>query len=288
MVHRPRWIAIGLLLLVGGVLFTGGGCACRPTFWIRPPQAIYCPQPHLPPPGNVPPPSHGQWPPDNGVSQLSAQTPVGSAPMPLGNAPLPPASSVPQAAQQQMGPCPHCRAPQASGPAVRPRRPILRALGRLLGRRRPAPGACGTCGQPTSGADGIYGVGNAQAPACYYNDPRFFPVPTRPAFWPRVDERMAAVPRGYPNGPVGAPAGDGWNSARPDPSLSVPEPEVLPLPAPTRLDERPRNQGKPAGVREGQQSWIFTPPAVSPTSANDLFAMRTESLEKREVALLGW
>ena len=110
-------------------------------------------------------------------------------------------------------------------------------------------------------------------------------VTTNPSKSPMfsVDERMAMGPGSPANGPTG----DGWNPGRPGPGLSSPEPELLPLPSPTRLDERPRSNGNPVPVREGQ-SWIFPLPTVSPTRSNDLLTRRTESVERREVAYLKW
>ncbi len=121
------------------------------------------------------------------------------------------------------------------------------------------------------------GVGNAPAPATYYNDPRFYPVPTKPVFWPRMDPRMAMADRMYPAGPRG-------NGVEPRPDAtgpSLPEPEVLPLPAPTRLDERPRNSSRSGDVR-GDPSWVFTPLGSSPTKGSDSLAVQAKPMEKRE------
>ena len=122
------------------------------------------------------------------------------------------------------------------------------------------------CKRPGAGAEGAAG-GEAVAAAGCYNQPRFFPVPTRPAFSARADLAGPPVPPGVIRQPEGFSEAGGPMPVEDcpprilSPTLRVPEPEVVPTPPAEKPSlERPTGPTEPSTSGLSLPKWLITPP----------------------------
>lgn len=137
---------------------------------------------------------------------------------------------------------------------------------------------CGVCGGSdcscaTGGGQGCLGrgvlrqLGQAAGGERYNDRPHFQPVPTQPAFVPRLEPQ----PDGSLQPPLEpVPVGAASPHSAPGPGVAVPEPEVVPAPMPTPVSPAPMppaNGGwKPSGGSQSvgrgtSASWVFKPQA---------------------------
>ncbi|MBN1912478.1 MAG: hypothetical protein JW818_22340 [Pirellulales bacterium] len=122
----------------------------------------------------------------------------------------------------------------------------------------PAPAAPAVCAPGPN----AMGQGGAVAQTGYHNEPRFFPVPTRPAFAPREGE-SGLMP---PHGPMTLPRSldfvpDCAVPLQPEcpPDEPAPQREVIPAPSPSK--QQASSRSAPA--------WIFQPPTETETASGD-------------------
>ncbi|MCX7428067.1 MAG: hypothetical protein NTW96_20865 [Planctomycetia bacterium] len=142
--------------------------------------------------------------------------------------------------------------------------------------REPAAGAgeaCATGGSKRScpSGDGAVAAAAAATPVAAaggcYNQPRFFPVPTRPVFSARADLSGPPTPPGVAQQPDGSPGTRGAMPIENRPPRGVPSGPSVPGPelVPTPPGEKP-SPDKPAGPTTPSTStlslpkWLVTPP----------------------------
>lgn len=123
----------------------------------------------------------------------------------------------------------------------------------------------GGCKRPCAGGEEAAAKPVAAAGCC--NQPRFFPVPTRPVFSARADFSCPPVPPGVIRQPEGLPGAGGAMPIEVCPPRSVPsgsgtaEPELVPTPPGEKPSpDKPAGSAEPATSASALPKWLVTPP----------------------------